>query len=47
MMEWLGLVAASTYAKDIDFVFDLIFWIVAFWFVLAEGVFFFLILRFR
>jgi cytochrome c oxidase subunit 2 len=47
MMEWLGLVAASTYAKDIDFVFDLIFWIVTFWFLLAEGVFFYLILRFR
>ncbi len=25
----------------------MIFWIVAFWFVLAEGVFFYLILRFR
>ena len=47
MMEWLGLVAASTYAKDIDFVFDLILWIVGFWFLLAEGVFFYLILRFR
>ena len=47
MMEWLGLVSASTYAKDIDFVFDLIFWIVTFWFLLAEGVFFYLILRFR
>ncbi len=40
--------AASSYARDIDFVFDLIFWIVmAFWFVLAEGIFFWLILRFR
>ena len=47
MMEWLGLVAASTYAKDIDFVFDLIFWITAFWFLLAESVFFYLILKFR
>jgi cytochrome c oxidase subunit 2 len=47
MMEWLGVVAASSYAKDIDFVFDMIFWIVAFWFLLAEGVFFYLILRFR
>jgi cytochrome c oxidase subunit 2 len=46
-MEWLGLIAASTYAKDIDFVFDLILWIVGFWFLLAEGVFFYLILRFR
>jgi cytochrome c oxidase subunit 2 len=47
MMEWLGLVAASSYAKDIDFVFDLIFWITAFWLLLAEAVFFYLILRFR
>jgi cytochrome c oxidase subunit 2 len=47
MMEWLGLVAASTYAKDIDFVFDLIFWITAFWLLLAEFVFFYLIFRFR
>jgi cytochrome c oxidase subunit 2 len=47
MMELLGVTAASSYAKDIDFVFDLIFWIVAFWFLLAEGVFFYLILRFR
>jgi cytochrome c oxidase subunit 2 len=47
MMEWLGLVSASTYAKDIDFVFDLIFWITMFWLLLAEGVFFYLILRFR
>ncbi len=47
MMEWLGVVPASSYAKHIDFVFDLIFWIVAFWFVLAESIFFYLILRFR
>jgi len=39
--------AASTYAGDSDFLFDLIFWIVGFWFVLCEGVFFWLILRFR
>jgi cytochrome c oxidase subunit 2 len=39
--------AASTYAGDIDFLFDLIFWIVAFWFVLSEGAFFWLIFRFR
>jgi cytochrome c oxidase subunit 2 len=40
--------AASSYAKDIDFVFDIIFWIVmAFWFVLTEAVFFWLLLRFR
>jgi cytochrome c oxidase subunit II len=47
MIEMLGLPAASTYAKDIDQVFSVIFWIVGAWFVLAEGVFFYLILRFR
>jgi cytochrome c oxidase subunit 2 len=40
--------AASSYAGDIDFVFDIIFWIViAFWFVVVEAIFLFLILRFR
>ena len=39
--------SASTYSGDIDFVFSLIFWIVGFWFLLAEVVFFWLILRFR
>lgn len=39
--------AASTFARDIDFVFDLIFWLVGFWFVMAQGVFFYFILRFR
>ena len=47
MMEWLGLVSASTYAKDIDFVFDLILCITMFWLLLAESVFFYLIVRFR
>ena len=38
----------SSYAHDIDFIFDTVFWIViAFWFVLAEGVFLWLILRWR
>lgn len=41
------VVAASSYAKDIDGLFELIFWLVGFWFVLAEGVFFYLIFRFR
>lgn len=42
------LVAASSFAKDIDFVFDLIFWIViAFWFVVTEGIFLWLIFRFK
>ena len=47
MIEMLGLPAASTYAGDIDRIFTLIFWIVGAWFLLAEGVFFYLILRFR
>jgi len=39
--------AASTFAGDIDFVFSLIFWLVGFWFLAAQVVFFYLILRFR
>jgi cytochrome c oxidase subunit 2 len=39
--------AASTYAQNVDFLFDLIFWTVGFWFVLAQVVFFYLIFRFR
>ena len=39
--------ALSTYAGDIDFIIDLIFWLVGFWFLLSEGVFFWLIIRFR
>lgn len=39
--------AASTYASDIDNVFTLIFVLVGFWFVLTEGAFLWLILRFR
>ena len=41
------VVAASTYARDIDFVFELIFYLVGFWFLLAEGVFFWLIFKFK
>ena len=37
----------SSYAADIDWIFNLIFWLVGFWFVLTEGVFLYLILRFR
>jgi cytochrome c oxidase subunit 2 len=47
MIELLGVPAASTYADDIDMVFSVIFWIVGAWFLLAEGVFFWLIWRFR
>lgn len=39
--------ALSTYAGDIDFIIDLIFWLVGFWFILSEGVFFWLIVRYR
>lgn len=40
--------AVSSFAGDIDFVFDLVFWIViAFWFVVVEVVFVWLIVRFR
>lgn len=41
------LPAASTFASEIDNLFDLIFWLVGFWFVLCQGVFFWLIFRFR
>ncbi len=39
--------AASTYAADIDAVFTLVLVLVGFWFVLTEGVFLWLIVRFR
>src|SRR5512147_515873 len=40
--------AVSSYAGDIDYIFDVIFWIViAFWFLLVEGVFVGLILYWR
>ena len=39
--------AASTFAADIDAIFTLIFVLVGFWFVLTEGAFLWLILRFR
>ena len=38
---------ASTFAGDIDNLFALIFWIVGFWFVLTQGVFFWLIFKFK
>ena len=41
------VIAASTYAEDIDDLFTLIFWLVGFWFLLAEGVFFYLIFKFK
>jgi cytochrome c oxidase subunit 2 len=39
--------AAATYAGDIDALFTLIFVLAGFWFFLCEGVFFWLIIRFR
>ena len=39
--------AASTYASDIDDLFTLIFVLVGFWFLMSQGVFFWLIFRFR
>lgn len=41
------LPALSTYAGDIDFIINLIFWLTGFWFILSEGVFFWLIFKFR
>jgi cytochrome c oxidase subunit 2 len=46
MIEGL-LPAASTSAREIDFVFTLIFWLVGFWLIVAEAVFFGLLFRFR
>jgi cytochrome c oxidase subunit 2 len=37
----------STYGGDIDFVFDLIFYIVGFWFLLAEGAIIYFVIRYR
>jgi cytochrome c oxidase subunit 2 len=41
------LPSISTYSHDIDFVFSMIFWVVGAWFLATEGVFLWLILRFR
>lgn len=41
------LIQASTYASGIDGIITLVFVLVGFWFLLAEGVFFWLIWRFR
>jgi len=38
---------ASTYAGEIDFLFDMIFWIVGLWFLACSTVFFWLIFKFR
>jgi cytochrome c oxidase subunit 2 len=39
--------AASTYARDIDGLFTLIFWLVGFWFIVCQGLFFWLLFKFR
>jgi len=39
--------SVSSYASDIDFLFDLITYIVGFWFIVAEFLLFYLIFRFR
>lgn len=39
--------AASTYARDIDSLFSLIFWLVGFWFVVCQVVFFWLLFKFK
>ena len=41
------LVRASSFAGDIDFLNDLIFWIVGIWFLAAEVVFFYFMFRYR
>ena len=41
------LIQASTYAGDIDGLIVLIGWLVGVWFVISEGVFFWLIWKFR
>lgn len=38
---------ASTYARDLDLLVEMIFWIVAFWFTLTQIAFFWLLVRFR
>ena len=46
MIEYL-VPRAATFAGDIDWLFTVIFVTVGFWFVLAQGTFFYLIFRFR
>ncbi|MCC6849885.1 MAG: cytochrome c oxidase subunit II [Deltaproteobacteria bacterium] len=46
MLEWL-IPAASTSAEEIDWLFTLIFYTVGFWFLVAQGIFFGFILKFR
>lgn len=41
------IVNASTFGEDIDFLFDLITYIVGFWFILAEAVLIYFVFRYR
>ena len=45
LIDWL-VPSASTYADDIDFLWELIFWIVGAWFLATEGIFFWLMFKF-
>lgn len=45
-MLWIGE-AASSFGSDIDFLFELILWIVGGWFIATEAVFFYFIIKFR
>lgn len=45
-MEWF-LESASTFAGDIDFVIELIFWITMFWLVLAEAILIWFVVKFH
>ena len=45
--RYLGLPAGSTYASDIDGLFTLILVLVGFWFLVSEGIFFWLLWKFR
>lgn len=46
MIEWL-IPSAASYAPQIDGLFDLITWLMGFWFVVGQGVFFYFIFKYR
>jgi cytochrome c oxidase subunit 2 len=46
MLEYL-VPQAATFANDIDWLFDVIFFTVGFWFLMAQGVLFYFLYRFR
>lgn len=47
MMQFINLPEASSSAADIDFLINLIFYIVGAWLILAEGVLFYFIFKYR